>query len=71
MQTVIATLLRELLKRLDAETVKGLVDSLLDKVEDKIAATPNKWDDATVQPLIDTIRSLAAIDDKKYGNDKV
>lgn len=70
MQVIIATLLRELLKKLDAETVKNIVDGVLDVVEDKIAATPNKWDDATVQPLIDTIRALAVIDDKKYGKDK-
>ena len=70
MQVIIATLLRELLKKVDAETVKELVDTVLDKVEAKIAATPNKWDDSTVQPLIDTIRSLASIDDAKYGTDK-
>jgi hypothetical protein len=71
MQALIGALLRELLKKVDPETVRELVDGLLDKIEDKVAVTPNKWDDATVQPIIDTLRTLCAIEDKEYGNDKV
>ena len=70
MQTLIGTLLRELLKKLDAELVKEIVDGVLDKLENKIAETPNKWDDVTVQPIIDTIRRVAGIEDEEYGDDK-
>jgi hypothetical protein len=70
MQAVIGALLRELLKKLDQDTVKEVIDTVLDKIEDKVAATPNKWDDAAIQPIIDTLRRLADIDDKKFGTDK-
>ena len=70
MQELIATLLSELLKKLDKETVNEMVDGILDKVENKIDATDTKWDNAVVQPLINAIRSLASIEDKKYGSDK-
>jgi len=70
MQTLIGTLLRELLKKVDAETVKEIVDRVLDVIEAKVEKSATKWDDVTVLPIIATIRSLAAIDDKKYGSDK-
>jgi hypothetical protein len=70
MQTLIGTLLRELLKRVDAETVKEIVERALDVIETKVEKSATKWDDVTVLPLIATIRSLACIEDKKYGSDK-
>lgn len=70
MQAIIGSLLRELLKKLDVDLVKEIVDGVLDKIEDKIKATETQWDDALIQPLIDTIRTVAGIDDKKYGSDK-
>jgi len=59
-----------LLKKVDAETVKEIVDRVLDVIEAKVEKSATKWDDVTVLPIIATIRSLAAIDDKKYGSDK-
>jgi hypothetical protein len=70
MQAVISALLTQLLSKLDAEDVKDFVDAGLDKLEDKIAKTETKWDDALVQPLIDATRTVAGIEDKKYGTDK-
>lgn len=70
MQGLIGAVLRELFKFLDIETVKDLVDGLLDRLEDKVAASPNKFDDAIVPPLIGKIRELLHIDDKSYGIDK-
>lgn len=70
MQTLIGTLLRELLKKVDAETVKEIVDRVLDVIDAKVEKSATKWDDVTVLPIIATIRSLAGIEDKKYGSDK-
>jgi hypothetical protein len=70
MQTLIGTLLRELLKRVDAETVKEIVDRVLDVIETKVEKSATQWDDVTVLPIIATLRSLAGIEDKKYGSDK-
>ena len=62
--------IRELLKALDPETVKELVDTLLDKVEDKVKATDSKLDDTIVLPLVASLRTILNIDDLKYGTDK-
>lgn len=70
MQTLIGTLLRELLKKVDAETVREIVDRVLDVIETKVETSATKWDDVTVLPIIATLRSLAGIEDKKYGSDK-
>ncbi len=70
MQTLIGTLLRELLKKVDAETVREIVDRVLDVIETKVEKSATKWDDVTVLPIIATLRSLAGIEDKKYGSDK-
>lgn len=70
MQALIGTLLRELLKKVDAETVKEIVDRVLDVIDAKVEKSATKWDDVTVLPIIATIRSLAGIEDKKYGSDK-
>lgn len=70
MQTLIGTLLRELLKRVDAETVKEIVERALDVIETKVEKSATKWDDVTVLPIIATLRSLAGIEDKQYGPDK-
>lgn len=62
--TLIGHLITALLKFLkdDAE-IKIAVDALLDKVENRIAATPNKFDDVAVGSCITLIRKSFDIPD--------
>lgn len=52
-----------ILSLLSKEDAKELIDTLLDKVEDKIAATENKIDDAVVLPLINKVREILDVPD--------
>lgn len=70
MQKVIEIIFGQLIGALDPETVKDVIDGVLDKIENKVADSSNKIDDATVLPLIKLLRSIANIDDLKYGSDK-
>ena len=70
-QKLIITGLGELIKLLDAETVKNAVDSLLDKIEDKqIIGEVDTIKEAAITTAIKAIRTILSIDDKSYGSDK-
>lgn len=60
----------QLLKQLDRETVLDLLDTMLDKLEDRMKATPGKFD-PYVQAGINQIRVLLKYKDENYGTDKV
>lgn len=70
MNKVISIIFEQLIGKLDPESVKDIIDGILDKLEDKVEASENKIDDATVLPLIKLLRSVASIEDSKYGSDK-
>ena len=53
----------QLLKLMPQELVKEFMDSILDKVEDKILGTASKIDDALVLPIIRHIRNILDIPD--------
>lgn len=68
--TVVGSIVRELLKRLPPDVIKEVVDTMLDKIEEKVESTSTQLDDAVVLPLIGLIRDTLDIEDKKYGTDK-
>lgn len=49
---------------------KEVVDTILDKIEDAVAKSPNKIDDVLVKPVMNAVRKALDIDDSKYGTDK-
>lgn len=61
---VIGSILREITKGLDKETLKELADLIFDFIEEK---TTNK----AMMVMIKTGRALLKISDKDYGSDKV
>ena len=63
MKTILIGLIQALLAVLDEEMVKGFMDKGLDFLEDKIAASATKWDDALVLPLINHTRKVLDIPD--------
>ena len=63
MTSIVASLLTALLKMLKPETVRYAVDKLLDIIEDAVAKSPNKYDDAVVLPLCVTIRQALNVPD--------
>lgn len=69
LQKLIAYAIGQLLQMLKQEDIKDFIDAGLDKLEDKIDASPNKYDDA-LKPAITLVRNLLGIEDKKYGTDK-
>jgi len=66
---IITTILKTLLAALPQDVVKTLLDDLFDKIEDVVKASPNKFDDALVIPLINTLRASLDIPDN-IGGDK-
>jgi len=62
--TLIGNLITALLKFLkDDKEIKTVVDAFLDKVEDRIAASPNKFDDMAIGSCITLIRKSFDIPD--------
>lgn len=70
MQAIVSKLIELIFSQLKPEQIKNFVDAGLDAIENKIDKTENKWDNLTIQPLINAIRGVLDIDDKKYGSDK-
>lgn len=62
-QGVIAALMGALLRLLTPEVVKIGIDKFLDVVEDAVAKSGNKIDDAIILPLIGNIRTALNIPD--------
>ena len=60
---ILIALLNTLLAVMNEETVKGFIDKGLDFVEDAIAASPTKWDDMMVLPVIEHFRKILNIPD--------
>ena len=60
---MIVWLMGMMIERLQAEDLKKWVDYALDLIEDKVAATPNKFDDMIVLPIINMDRKQFDIPD--------
>ena len=60
---IIIKLFTLILEQLSPDVLKKVVDVGLDIVEDKVAQTPNKIDDAIVLPLCKKIREAFDIPD--------
>ncbi len=60
--TLIASLITALIKMLPSDTIKKGIDSLLDRVEDAVAKSPNKLDDS-ILTLCGVIRQQLNIPD--------
>ncbi len=60
---VIKSLVAAMVAQLDSLTVKQIIDKAFDAVEEKVAATPNKWDDAIVIPVLKALRSALNVPD--------
>jgi hypothetical protein len=63
LQSMIAALIAVLLQRFPKDVVKGILDKLLDEIEDMVAASPNQYDDMIVTPLIKALRDYFDIPD--------
>jgi len=55
-QQIIVWLMGMMVERLQAEDLKKWVDWALDLVEEKVAASPSKYDDMIVLPIISLAR---------------
>ena len=60
---IVTQVITTLLALLPKDKFKSIVDSLLDVIEDKIAASETKVDDAILLPLISKARELLEIPD--------
>ena len=54
-ETILKFIIIQLLKALPEEQVKKAVDKALDALEDKIAESDTKLDDAIILPIIKTV----------------
>lgn len=63
MQAIISSLVSVLLKSLSKEQFNVVVDGLLDKIEEAVALSPNKFDDNIVLPLVKKTRELLNVPD--------
>jgi len=63
MNNIIGQVIVTLLSLLSKEDFKKVADALLDKLEDSIAGSKTKLDDAIALPLINKVRELLSIPD--------
>ena len=63
-QKIVIQLFTIILSQLKPETLKEVVDKGLDIIEDKVAQSPNKVDDAIVLPLCKKVREAFNIPDE-------
>ncbi len=63
LMVVLTGLVEALVKNLPADKAKEVADSLLDKVEDAIVKSDNKWDDLMLSLIKKAIREPFGIED--------
>jgi len=51
------------IKLLSPENLEKFADWVLDFIEDKVAASPTKWDDAVILPMCKAVRDAFNIKD--------
>lgn len=61
--STVTQVLNLLLSLIPADFLKEVLDSVFDKIEDKVASTENQWDDAVILPLINKARELLNVPD--------
>jgi len=66
MTQLVTQIIGIVLELIPKDKFKEFVDEILDKIEDKVAQTPNVYDDAIILPLINKVRELLDVPD---GND--
>ena len=66
---ILQIVVRQLLKQLSPDLLKQIADAALDKVEQAVADSENKFDDQTVLPLIALIRTAFDIPDDIGGDE--
>jgi len=64
-ERLLALLVEAALKYLSSEDVKSWLDSLIDKLEEKIACSETQLDDIAVLPFIKLFRATFDIPDKE------
>lgn len=64
---LVAALVGSLVRALPAGIVKAGLDSFIDKIEDLVAKSPNKFDDAVVIPLLKALRAQLSIEETAGG----
>ena len=60
---LVAQIIGLLLSMLSKEQGKEILDGLFDSIEEKIVASPNKWDDTVILPLINKAREVLSVPD--------
>lgn len=60
---VVKSLVATILSVLSPEQAKALIDKAFDMVEEKVAASPNKWDDAVALPMLQALRTILNVPD--------
>lgn len=63
MNGLVTQIIDLLLGMMSKEQGKEILDGLFDKIENKVAETPNQWDDALVLPLINKARAILDVPD--------
>lgn len=64
---LITAILESMVRALPADAIRTGLDGLLDHVEDYVAKTPNKIDDAVAIPLMNALRAQLGITEVPGG----
>ncbi len=67
LMTVLVGLIEALMENLSPEKAREVADGLLDKVEDAIVKSDNKWDDLLLPVIRKMIREPFGIEDNDNG----
>lgn len=59
----VSALVASLLSNVNEESVRRAFDSILDRIENIVADTENKYDDAAILPVVDMVRTALSIPD--------
>ena len=69
MKNILLNLLAALFTKLDADTVRKMIDSALDKLEDTVAESDTTVDDTLVLPIVKLIRLVTGTPDDFDGDE--
>ena len=61
--TVIKAMVAAMVSMLSPLTVRQIIDKAFDAVENLVIASPNKWDDAIVIPVLKALRVALTVPD--------
>ena len=69
LKTAMPMLVDLIIKNYGGDVMREALDDLIDKLENKIASTPTKVDDAVILPLLTMLRETLNIPDDIGGDD--